>query len=415
MSHTSLFLITSHFPYLPGEQFLEEEIPLISNQFDEIIIFPTNPIIPDSKRVIPSSIKVVTSLISKKANIFTRLRRTGAFINDEMSRKWWQQEKNENTFGIGGLLKLTNWMSIAHEIKQGLTPFIEQALVEKKQVLLYSYWLSPAALAISMLKEKYPIIVVARAHGGDLYEYRHNPAYLPFQKKVINHIDHVFAISEDGKNYLLKKNHTWENKITISRLGTKRCEQRNPNVTEETLHLITCSYLKPVKRIPLLIDALKKCTIPIRWTHIGDGPDKLIVEEKIQQLPENISVTLTGSMNNSDILHLYMTQPFSIFVNVSESEGVPVSIMEAFSCGIPAIATDVGGTRELVNEETGQLIPKNITPENLAQSIINFATLSQTEQQKKRQAALDMWETYYDSTQNYCTFGEMLKNVTSLD
>lgn len=45
---------------------------------------------------------------------------------------------------------------------------------------------------------------------------------------------------------------------------------------------------------------------------------------------------------------------------MSLSEGIPVSIMEAISFGIPIIATNVGGNAEIVNDETGVLIPVNI-------------------------------------------------------
>lgn len=49
-----------------------------------------------------------------------------------------------------------------------------------------------------------------------------------------------------------------------------------------------------------------------------------------------------GYIANKDLLDWYKTNKPSIFINVSSSEGVPVSIMESMSCGIPTIATDVG-------------------------------------------------------------------------
>ena len=44
-----------------------------------------------------------------------------------------------------------------------------------------------------------------------------------------------------------------------------------------------------------------------------------------------------------------------LFINTSSSEGVPVSIMEALSVGIPIIATDVGGTKEIVTKTTARI------------------------------------------------------------
>ncbi|NJK95527.1 MAG: glycosyltransferase [Bacteroidales bacterium] len=51
-----------------------------------------------------------------------------------------------------------------------------------------------------------------------------------------------------------------------------------------------------------------------------------------------------------------------MFLNTSLSEGVPVSVMEALSFGLPVIATDVGGTGELINDEVGMLINPEISP-----------------------------------------------------
>jgi len=47
---------------------------------------------------------------------------------------------------------------------------------------------------------------------------------------------------------------------------------------------------------------------------------------------------------HNDVLNYYASNPVDVFINTSSSEGLPVSIMEAMSFGIPVIATNVGGT-----------------------------------------------------------------------
>ena len=61
-----------------------------------------------------------------------------------------------------------------------------------------------------------------------------------------------------------------------------------------------------------------------------------------------------------------------MFINVSSTEGIPVSIMEAMSFGIPVIATAVGGTPEIVNNENGYLLSKDPSAKELAEVIQNF-------------------------------------------
>lgn len=97
-----------------------------------------------------------------------------------------------------------------------------------------------------------------------------------------------------------------------------------------------------------------------QWTHIGGGPLLRELQALIENKSKNLNVILTGYISNSDVKQLYMMNDFDLFVNMSLSEGIPVSIMEAISFGIPIIATNVGGNAEIVNDETGVLIPVNI-------------------------------------------------------
>src|SRR5690606_19053156 len=68
-----------------------------------------------------------------------------------------------------------------------------------------------------------------------------------------------------------------------------------------------------------------------------------------------------------------------VMINTSESEGVPVSIMEAMYYGIPAIAPSVGGISELVNETNGILMSENPDVQEIANALANiefFKTVS---------------------------------------
>ena len=78
---------------------------------------------------------------------------------------------------------------------------------------------------------------------------------------------------------------------------------------------------------------------------------------------------LMGNTANSEVMRRYGKMNVDVFVNVSENEGLPISIMEATSFGMPVIATDVGGTSEIVkNGENGFLIEKDFTDDTLLRS-----------------------------------------------
>ena len=97
-----------------------------------------------------------------------------------------------------------------------------------------------------------------------------------------------------------------------------------------------------------------------------------------------------------------------LFINVSEYEGIPVSIMEAISAGIPVIATDVGGTSEIIDEKFGKLIPKDFKVEYLAEIITKFHFKSFEEKNEMRNSARLFWNEKFNAEKNYNEFAKYL-------
>ena len=73
-------------------------------------------------------------------------------------------------------------------------------------------------------------------------------------------------------------------------------------------------------------------------------------------LPKEISWEFKGHVTNREILHFYRHNHITCFLSTSESEGLPYSIIEAVSFGIPVFACDVGGIAEIVKEDIGRLL-----------------------------------------------------------
>jgi glycosyltransferase involved in cell wall biosynthesis len=99
---------------------------------------------------------------------------------------------------------------------------------------------------------------------------------------------------------------------------------------------------------------------------------------------------------------LYRNLAPDVFINVSSSEGVPVSIMEAMSFGIPAIATDAGGNREIVNSSSGFLIPVDCSIETLETTLLSLLNDPPLD-------AFRMWSDHYKASSNYFLFTTSLR------
>ena len=97
-----------------------------------------------------------------------------------------------------------------------------------------------------------------------------------------------------------------------------------------------------------------------------------------------------------------------MFINLSSSEGIPVSIMEALSAGIPVVATNVGGTSEAVNSLTGFLIPADFNSADVALTITNYLNLEPAQQLQYRQNAYEFWKENFEAGKNY---GDFLRSI----
>jgi len=114
---------------------------------------------------------------------------------------------------------------------------------------------------------------------------------------------------------------------------------------------------------------------------------------------------ITGEISNNEILNEYRKNYYDIFISVSETEGLPVSIMEAISFGIPIIATDVGGTNEIVkNNVNGWLINKDFDVKDLANKIIDINEMDEDKKKKYRREARNIWMRNFNAGDNYNKF-----------
>ena len=120
-------------------------------------------------------------------------------------------------------------------------------------------------------------------------------------------------------------------------------------VDERVCNLITIGRLEREKRYDRLLDIaaeLQERGFAFHWYFVGDGPLREELEEKRDALGLGSCVTLTGYMENPCPL-LARCRALVLF---SEYEGTPVTIDEAKTLGVPVIANNVGGVREMLQD-----------------------------------------------------------------
>jgi L-malate glycosyltransferase len=127
---------------------------------------------------------------------------------------------------------------------------------------------------------------------------------------------------------------------------------------EHIKRMLLVATFRPIKGVPYLLEALAKLRNKRKdfvFDIVGDGPDRAEYEATAEKLGLSDCVTFHGVKTKPEIAH-FMRQ-CDIFVLPSIWENLPCVLIEAMASGARVIATDVGGVRELVNQEAGVLIP----------------------------------------------------------
>lgn len=285
--------------------------------------------------------------------------------------------------------------------------------VREGDVCVMAAWFDICAIATSRAKRRHPEIEAESfAHAFEIDAARDRYSYRAFAEEKHSLIDRVHFISQvklDNYYKSLAHKHIKErygDKVQVSYLGSfNHSDALNPQPeTDAPFHIVTCSRTSSEKRVHLMCDTLRHWHgSRVIWTHIGSGTLDEDLKKRANELTANnhlVTVELPGGKRNDEVLEYYKTIPVDLFVNVSDTEGIPVSVMEAASFGIPCAATDVGGTKELVDNTMGWLIPCNFSPKDFCKEIMNYRDSDLSTKTAMRNAAHNIWSKGFNAAKN---------------
>lgn len=368
-STQELWLFTQSFPCGHGEAFLENELPVLAARFKKVRCFPMHSV--PGIRPLPSNVQVEHLLQDPyaRATPAQLLRHAGAA--GRLLISLWQD--------VGTVMFSKRWRGELQSMMRGhifRLAVLERMLMPRydlRRVVLYSYWTHEWATLLALLHaQRSDVRFISRAHGFDLYEHRHDLGAIPFRTLQLQAVEKIFCVSQAGLEHVKAAHPAQVAKFELSRLGTRDHGLSRPSGSG-TLQLASCAHVAPVKRVPMIAQALARVKQPLHWTHFGDGPEMPLLQELATQLPPHVTVDLKGAADNAAIMRWYQNNPVDVFVLTSELEGgVAVALQEAASFGIPLIATDSGGVRDIMNERTGILLAKEASADELAKVIDGF-------------------------------------------
>lgn len=456
MAKHCLLMLTDSFPFDRGETYIEQEIEFVAAAFDQVVIIPmrsfqgaqqTRPV-PQNVRLLPApaprgdwrwwTVKWAPRILAGGCS---------PTVPRMVGHRPWRRKDELQRF----LIDLRFAATVYEKYESARQVISEVEFSRFDSVVIYAYWFYQGVGVADLLRRRelatVPVQVVARAHRYDVDEEATPRKYLASRPYLLKAVDKVYPISEFASQFLsaycpdaperksaggstqalaqTTTNSTAPtsptsaggssqaspspafhppmqrkisaDKIEVRRLGVLEVPTK-PRRREDPLWVASCSYMNDNKRVELIAEAiglLQARGVPVKWTHFGEpDPERVsamqqLIETSCRQ-PE--ACELRGYVPNPEVRSFYGTNNVQVFVNCSLSEGVPVSIMEALTCGIPCVATNAGGTSEIVNDQVnGYILPTDLSAVDLADALQQVASLSASDYATMAQAARQTW------------------------
>jgi glycosyltransferase involved in cell wall biosynthesis len=405
----TLIVLSKQFPFGNKEQYIAHELGYLAQAFDRVIIYPSDHFKAGDRVTfsLPPNVEVVDLNVGlarvPKARVLlsffsTYVREFFCFPRrDYMLRH----------FSRFRAIYVTQYA-----IGQTLLNFLIKSGIHPKDCVFYSYWMSASALSLSILTRRGEIPgYVSRAHSVDLYHEAwglyDNPEIPPFRCFKQRMVHRIYSISRHGSEFLQSIG-IEKQKVAVSYLGVDDFGL-NPEKPLEVPVLVTCSGADANKRIHRLGESLARINRPVKWIHFGDGILKELALNSVKG--SVVELDYRGNTPNHEIRTFYGNHHVDLFVMLSKVEGLPVSMMEAMSHGIPVLGTRVNGVPEIVNDQiNGRLLPVDFTSDEVDEVLRDILTHIQSNS-AWRVAARNMFCERFDASRNYTAFAHELRNL----
>jgi len=406
---TELLLFTTNHPFTfsGGEtMFVGPELPHLVRAFDAVRVVPLH----DAGDCLPLPAAAVLD-----RTLARRWRRRRAWHYLEAPRWpgfWPELARGARHGGWVGAARVWRWAAVA----AATWAWLRAQPPQDGPTLLYSYWRGGQTLAAARwAAAARHRVAVTRVHGYDLYAHAFAPPFQPWAS-VYARLGRVVAIAQHGVDHLRALG-VAAPQLLLARLGVPAAARRASASTDGVLRLVSCSSVTALKRVDRIADALLELARRwpqqrFEWTHFGAGPALPDVRRRLRQAPPNLRCTLPGRVDNAAVRAHYASQAVDLFMLLSRSEGLPVSIQEALAAGIPVLATAVGGVAEAVNADIGDgaLVAGDATTAQIVAALEGLLFEADAQRRaQRRDAAWRHWAREFDAARNHARLAGQLR------
>ncbi|MCW4019030.1 MAG: glycosyltransferase family 4 protein [Candidatus Bathyarchaeota archaeon] len=203
-------------------------------------------------------------------------------------------------------------------------------------------------------------------------------------KQTLKEAKRVIVISNATRNYVLRLGADPEkvqliyNGVDLDRFkpiaGARWEVRKKLGIPKEAVVVATVRRLVYKNGIDTLLESAKialKENPHLVYLVIGKGPDFQDVKAKAAQMGIEKNFVLAGFVSDEDLPRYYNAADFFVLPSKS-GEGLPLVALEAMACGLPLVATDVGGIREIIIRGYGTIVSPNC-PQAMAEALLETA------------------------------------------
>jgi len=246
------------------------------------------------------------------------------------------------------------------------------------------------AFGLSFIKHSV-CVLIARAFGSKVLLHPHcsylvlyedqSPLWKWYFRRIISLVAGIIALSQEWSALALIapncKVYPLPNAISLQPFREIAQERMTSYITKRPLHILYLGYIGKAKGSFDLVDAAKstfyggqRCEFQLIGGELSPG-ECVLIREKINAAGLEGQVHILPPVTGSDKLAAYRWA--DVFVYPSYHEGMPMAVSEAMACGMPVVASKVGGLPDLVTEGVNGLLVEPGHPEQIAAAICRLA------------------------------------------
>lgn len=307
-------------------------------------------------------------------------------------------------------------------VMRSLRRWKRAALDKGDRLIVHAHCAYPDAVGVALAAGLLRIPYVVTAHGSDINVYAEQGLLRPQVRWALRHAAGVIAVSraiEEKISRLTKPERIRLARIPCAGFDQKLFFPRERDAVRDSIGLrdrrhvvLFVGQLVPVKGVEFLVEAWaglsRRGEIGERdlLVLIGDGPERDKLERQVRAVGVADTVRFTGALAHAEVANWVAAA--TLLCLPSHSEGTPNVIVEALACGIPVVASRVGGIPDLIEEGiNGLLVPPADVP-GLSQALGAAIACSWDVEQVRKSVAHLTWRAIAEKN---CQFLEATEDM----